>query len=115
MDIEDSYKCVTQNCMIHEYDDSVIEWFPLKNGIIMVKIKDKEGVDDEAISEKVGSHPCHLVSSIRSHAKRLMNDVVLALDGFKNFKIYCWDPDSLYIHNNDYEILKTKGLLGKNL
>ena len=23
--------------------------------------------------------------------------------------------DSIYIHNNDYEILKTKGLVGKNL
>ena len=38
--------------MKNEYDESVIEWFPLKNGNIMVKIKDKEGVDDEGISKK---------------------------------------------------------------
>ena len=51
-DIEESYKCVTQSWMKNEYDDSVIEWFPLKNGNIIVKIKDKEGVDDEGISKK---------------------------------------------------------------
>ena len=37
--------------MKNEYDDSVIEWFPLMNGNIMVKIKDKEGNDDEGISK----------------------------------------------------------------
>ena len=51
-DIGESYKCVTQNWMKNEYDESGIEWFPLRNGNIMVKIKDKEGVDDESISKK---------------------------------------------------------------
>ena len=40
-----------------------------------------------------------------------MNDVILALDGFENNKIYCGDTDSVYIHNDDYETLKTKGIL----
>ena len=35
-----------------EYDDRVIEWFPLKNNIIMVKIADHEGVDDNGYSKK---------------------------------------------------------------
>ena len=113
--IEESYKCVTQNWMRNEYDGSVIEWFPLKNGNIMVKIKDKVGVDDEGISKKVNSQPCQLGSFILSHSKRLMKDVILALDGFKNHKIYYGDTDSVYIHNDDYEILKTKGLIGKGL
>ena len=57
-DIEESYKCETQTWMKNEYDDSVVEWFPLKNANIMVKIKDIEGVDDESISKKVNSQPC---------------------------------------------------------
>ena len=81
----------------------------------MVKTKDKECVDDEGISEIVISQPCHLGSIILSHSIRLMNDVILALDGFKNNKIYYGDTDSIYIHNDDYEILKTKVLIGKNL
>ena len=107
-DVEESYKCVTQNWMKNEYDDSVVEWFPLKNGNNMVKIKDKEGVDDEGISKKVNSQPCQLGSFILSHSKRLRNDVILALDGFKNNKKFYTDTDSIYIHNDDYEILKTK-------
>ena len=35
-----------------EYDDSVIEWFPLKDGKILVKTKDKESVDDKGLSKK---------------------------------------------------------------
>ena len=101
--------------MKNEYVESLIEWFHLEHGKVMVKIKDKEGVDDEGISKNVNSQPCHLGSLILSHSKRLMNDVILALDGFKNNKIYYGDTDSVYIHNNDYEILKTKGLIGKDL
>ena len=101
--------------MRNEDDESVIEWFPLKNGKIMVKIKDKEGVDDGGISKKVNSQLCHLGSLILSHSKRLMNDVILALDGFKNNKIYYGDTDIVDIHNKDYEILKTEGLVGKDL
>ena len=51
-DVEQSYKGVTPSSMKNEYDESVVEWFPLKNGNIMVILKDKEGVDDEGISKK---------------------------------------------------------------
>ena len=51
-DIDECYKCVTQSWMKNEYDESLIEWFSLKNGNIMVKIEDKESVDDGGISKK---------------------------------------------------------------
>ena len=44
-----------------------------------------------------------------------MKDVNLAVDGFKNKKTYYADTDSIYINDSDYELLKTKGLIGKNL
>ena len=37
-DIEESYKCVNQSWMKNEYDESVGEWFPLKNGNFMVNL-----------------------------------------------------------------------------
>ena len=43
-----------------------------------------------------------------------MNDVILAIDGFKNNKTYFGDTDNVYIHKNFYDILKDKGLIGKN-
>ena len=81
----------------------------------MLKTKDKEVVDDEGISKKVNSQPCQLGSPILSHSKRIKNDVILAIDGFINKKIYYTDTYSVYIHNNDYEILKTNLLFGRNL
>ena len=65
--IEGVFKGVIQSCMKNENDESFIEWFPLKNGNIMVKIKVEEGVDDEGIWKKVTSQPFHLSFFILSH------------------------------------------------
>ncbi len=113
-DITENYKCVTENWMNNEYDDRVKNYFPLENGNYMVNIVDHKGIDDNGISKKINSQPFHLGSLILSHSKRLMNDVVLTLDGFKNNKIYYGDTDSVYIHKNDYNILDENGLIGKN-
>ena len=43
-----------------------------------------------------------------------MNDVILALDGFRNNKIFYGDTDSVYIHKNDYNMLIEKRLVGKD-
>ena len=61
-DIEESYKCVTQSWMKNEYDESVIDWFRLKKGKIMVGRKNKEGVDDDGISKSVNFQPRRLCS-----------------------------------------------------
>ena len=98
-----------------ENDDRFIEWFPFKNINIMVEKTDNEGVDDNGYSKKINSQPCHLGAFIISHSKRLMNDVLIALDVFKNHKIYYSDTDSGYFHKNDYNILREKSLIGKEL
>ena len=72
----------------------------------MVKIADHEGVDDNGYSKTSTSQPCHLGAFTLSHSKRLINDVVSALGGFKDHKKYCFDADSGYIHKNNYEVLK---------
>ena len=65
--------------------------------------------------KKINSQPPHLGSFILSHSNRLLNDVILAIEGFKNNKINYSDTDSVYIHNDDYEVLKTKGFIGRNI
>ena len=44
-----------------------------------------------------------------------MNVVILAIDGFRKNKIHYKDTDSVYIDKSDYELLQTKGLIGKDL
>ena len=104
-DIHDVLKCVSENWMKTEYDDGVKDYIALKNGNYLVNVKDYDGVDDNGVSKKVNSQPFQFGSLILSHSKRLMNDSILALGGFKNKKIYFGDMDSVYFHKNDYDIL----------
>ena len=45
-DTNEEYKCVTEAWMRETFDDRVKEWFPLKNGHLIVKLEDDEGVVD---------------------------------------------------------------------
>ena len=44
-----------------------------------------------------------------------MIDVILALYGCKNSETFYSDTDSIYIHDYEFEIIKMKELIGKNL
>ena len=96
-DIHEVLKCVSENWMKTKYDDRVKEYIHLKNGNYLVNVKCHNGVDDKGVSKKVNSQPFQFGSVIILHSKRLMNDVILALDGFKN-KIYYGDTDGVFIH-----------------
>ena len=104
---------MSSHWIIAEYDDRVIERFPLKSKNIVVKIVDHNGIDDNGHSKKINSQPCHLGAFILSHSKRLMNDVLIALDGFKNHKIYYSDTDNVYIHKMITRFKKNKSYLVK--
>ena len=75
-DINEEYKCVTETWMRENFDDRVKEWFPLKNGNLIVKLEEDEGVDDYDKAKSVNTMPSHFGSYILSHSKRLMNDVI---------------------------------------
>ena len=97
-DINEEYKCVTENWMRENFDNRVKEWFPLKNGNFIVKLEDDEGVDDYDKAKSINTMPSHFGSFTLSHSKRLMNDVFREIDGFYSNNIYYGDTDSGYIH-----------------
>ena len=114
-DINEEYKCVTENWMRENFDDRVKEWFPLKNGNFIVKLEDDEGVDDYDKAKSINTMPSHFGSYILSHSKRLMNDVFREIDGFYSNNIYYGDTDSGYIHKKHWSTLVEKGFVGKSL
>ena len=97
-DIIEEYKCVTENWMRENFDDRIKEWFPLKNGNLIVKLEDNEGVGDFDEAKSINTMLSHFGSYILSHSKRLMNYVIEEINGFYNNNIYYTDTDSLYIH-----------------
>ena len=101
--------------MRENFDDRVKEWFPLKNGNLIVKLEDDEGVDDYNKAKSINTMPSHFGSYILSHSKRLMNDVFREIDGFYSNIIYYTDTDSGYIHKKHWSTLLEKGYVGKSL
>ena len=114
-DINEEYKCVTENWMKENFDDRVKEWVPLKNGNLIVKLEDDEGVDDFDKAKSINTMPTHFGSYILSHSKRLMNNVFREIDAFYNNVIYYTDTDSGYIHKKYWNKLDEKGYVGRKL
>ena len=63
-DMKEKYKCVTENWMRENFDGGVNEWFPLRNGNLIVKLEDDEGVDDYDKAKSVNTMPSHYGSFI---------------------------------------------------
>ena len=101
--------------MRENFDDRVKEWFPLKNGNLIVKLEDDEGVDDFEKAKSVNTMPSRFGSSISSHSKRLVKDVIKKTNGLYNNSTYYTDTDSLYIHKKYWSTLVEKGCVGKSL
>ena len=114
-DINEEYKCVTENWMKENFDDRVKEWFPLQNGNLIVKLEEDGGVDDYDKVKSINTMPSHFGSYILSHCKRLMNDVFREIDGFCSNNIYYGDTDSGYIHKKHWSTLVEKEFVGKSL
>ena len=59
--------------------------------------------------------PLHLGSFILAHSRRIMNNIILAYDGYKKVRTYYGDTDSVYVPKTFYEHLNQLGYVGGNL
>ena len=80
--IDEDNKCVMECWIRKSFDDRVKEWFPSKNGNLIVKLDDDNGVDDNVKAKSVNTMPSHFGRKILSHSKRLMDDVIKKRGGF---------------------------------
>ena len=114
-DINEEYKCFTETCMRENFGDRVKEWFPLKNGNLIVKLEDEEGIDDYDKAKSISTMPSHFGCYILSHSKMMMNDVIKQIGGFYNNSFYSTDTDSLFIHNKYWSDLVDNEFVDKSL
>ena len=59
--------------------------------------------------------PFHLDAFVLSNSKKIMNNFILATNGFYTNDVYCTDTDSLYIENKHWDELEKTCLVGKGL
>ena len=97
------------------FDDRVKEWFPLKNGNLIVNLEDDKRVEDFDKAKSMNTLPSLFGRYILSHCERLMNGVIKQKGGFSYNSIYYRDTDYLYIHNKYWSDLVDNGFVGKSL
>ena len=61
-DINEKYKSVIEIWMRENFDDRAKEWFRFKNGSLLVKLEDDEGVDDYDKAKSIKTMPFHFGS-----------------------------------------------------
>ena len=95
-DVNDQYNSVTENWMKGTYDDGVKNWWPLKNGNLIVKLEDDAGVDDQDSVSSINQLPCHVGSYISAHSIRLLNNNIREMDGFYSNNCFYLDTHKAY-------------------
>jgi hypothetical protein len=101
----------------NNFDDTIMDYHHLDSEMYVVQKKNDPGLDckKENNKPKTKEVPIHLGSFILAHSKRLMNNIILSVDGFKENVIYYSDTDSIYISLALFNKLKEAGYFGGDL
>ena len=108
------YRCVTETWMRENFDDSVKECFPLKNGNLFVKLEEDGGFYDYDEAKPINTMPFYFGSYILSHSKRLVHNVIKQKCVFFNINIYYTDNYSLFVHKSYSSSLVDSGFVCKS-
>jgi hypothetical protein len=124
-DIVSSIHVWSTKTLQDNYDDLIMARWEIKPGMWLVqRKKETEAIDvtkNESRSgilnkeKKSSDVPHHLGSFILAHSRRIMNNFILAIDGFKTPNVAYSDTDSIYIKKSLYEKLDALGCVGGDL
>ena len=95
-----------------EYDERVKDYWKISHGNYIVKMIDDAGLEDEVKKLNTMTHP--LGAFVLSNSKRIMNNLIHAINGFYTKDVYYTDTDSLYVENKQCDKLDKAGCFGKN-
>ena len=112
-DINESYKCKSEYWMKTEFDETILGYWKLPNGIYIVKMKRDDGLDDDC--DIKNTLPAVLGAFILANSRRTMNEFIREINGFYSNNIYYTDPDSLYLEKKYWDVLDKANLVGEDL
>ena len=112
-DINESYYCKSETLLKTEFDENVLNYWKLPNGIYIVMMKKYDGLDDDC--DINNTLPSVLGAFIIRNSRRIMKKYIREIDGFYHNSIYYGDTDSMYIEKIDWDVLDKAKLLGEEL
>lgn len=71
--------------------------------------------ENEQFFEEDNCFPSLYGIYILAHSRKIVNNAVRAINGFNELKVHYTDTDSLYIDEDSFEILRSKGFVGNGL
>ena len=107
------HKCKSEHWMQTEFDESVLDYWKLPNGIFMAKFEKDDGLDGK--NDVKNPLPSHLGSIRISNIKRIMKHFIRKINGFFNNNVFYTDTDSLYSEKKNWNVLDKIGLVASNL
>ena len=114
-DLNKENKCATETWMKENFDNMVKEWFPLKNGNLILNLEDGKRPHDYDKAKSIITTPSHYGSYISSQSNRLMNEALKLIGGFHNNSILYGYTEGMYIHKKYWSDLLITDLLVKRL
>ena len=105
------YVIGSENWVEKNNDERIVDYEPLAHGEFIIQYKNDPGVDKK--KEVAKSMFSHLVISVLSRSKRIVNRFILDLDGLSSNTVYYQDADGSYIHMDHYQKLEEAGYVGK--
>lgn len=114
-----------RNTLKTNFDERIYSYQKLMNDLYFVETEDfelemntdksRDKSRDKSMDDFTSYMPSHLGAFILSHSKRIMNNFIECIDGFKQPKIYYGDTDSIYITKDNWEVLNKNNHVGDKL
>ena len=93
-DMNEFYQCKSEHWIQTEYDDSVLDYWKLRNGIFSVKRKKDDGLNGD--NDVKNTLPSQFGGFKLSNYRRFVNNFIREINGFYCNSIYYGDTDSKY-------------------
>ena len=94
-DVIEEYSCRSEYWISTKYDVRVLDYWRLPNRNFILKLGQDEDLDCE--TDLRISYSAYLSGFIFSNTKRISNNLIRELGGFKKFNVFYTDTNSLYI------------------
>src|SRR5438093_9557145 len=114
-DIKHQFNIWSEATLKENFDETIMDFQQIKSGMYVVQKKEDSGLDcvkARKRGNKTRDVPTHLGAFILAHSRRIMNNFIIEIDGFKNLVVYYSDTDSIYVSLRNYDKLKQAGYVG---